>query len=353
MSFTVPNFEQIRDAVLRDIVNQNPQAVVGADSDFRLRSNSTAAALEGVYQHQVWMSRQMLPDTADDDYLLRHAAFYLLTLKAANAATGTITFNGTPGAIINIGTECKPLDGSAYLTTVAGTIPAGGSLSIAARASMPGLAGNQAVNTTVTLTAAPAGVVSAGLINTMTGGTDNESIASLLTRLLARLRQPPAGGNKYDYVRWALEVPGVTQAFCYAGRRGVGSVDVAILSNGASPSSDLLAATQAHIDDTRPATSDFMALSPQPVIIAISAVLVLKSGTTLAAVTTQAQVLMAAYFSNFVPGDTAYKSRLFSLLSDIDGVVDVTPIAPAANVITLVDASHVQIPALGLLTLGT
>jgi len=351
MSINVPTYEGISASILRDIANQNPQAVTGPDSDFRLRANASAAAIEGVYQHQVWMARQMLPDTADDDYLERHAALYLLARKPANAATGSITFTGTPGASINIGTECKALDGNAYLTTAAGTIPADGVLVLTAQASVPGLASNQAASAAVTLTAAPSGVVSSAVIASMTGGTDRESMPSLLARLLARLRQPPAGGNKYDYVRWALEVPGVTQAFCYPLRRGAKTVDVAILSNGAPPSSALLAEVQAHIDNTRPIGGDFLALGPQQIFTNISATLVLRSGIMLANVAAQAQVIEAAYFSTFAPGDTAYKSRMFSLLSDIDGVIDVTPITPAANVVTLVDPTHVQIPALGTLTL--
>jgi uncharacterized phage protein gp47/JayE len=169
--------------------------------------------------------------------------------------------------------------------------------------------------------------------------------------LLARLRQPPAGGNKYDYQRWALEVPGVTQAFCYPLRRGAKTVDVAVLANGAPPSGALLAAVQTYIDNVRPVGGDFLALSPTQIVTNISATMVLRSGVTLAAVTAQAQILEAAYFSGFAPGDTAYKSRMFSLLSDIDGVIDVTPLTPAANVATVVDATRVQIPALGSVVL--
>ncbi|WP_295755994.1 baseplate J/gp47 family protein [Undibacterium sp.] len=352
MSFNVLTYNDISENLLRDIANQNPQAVTGADSDFRLRANATAAAVEGLYQHQVWLSRQMLPDTSDDDYLERHAAIYLVYRKAANAASGSVTFNGTPGATINIGTECKTLDGTSYLTIASGVIPVGGSLNLAVLASVPGIAGNQVINTPVNLTSAPSGVVSTGVMSAITGGTDRESIASLLVRLLARLRQPPAGGNKYDYMRWALEVPGVTQSFCYPLRRGAKTVDVAVLANGAPPSGTLIAAVQAYIDNVRPIGGDFLVLAPQQVVTNISATLVLRAGITLANVSAQAQVLEAAYFSGFAPGDTAYKSRMFSLLSDIDGVIDVTPTLPDANVKTLVDATHVQIPALGVITLS-
>lgn len=352
MPFNVPSFEQIRDGILRDIVNQKPQAVTGADSDFRIRANASAAATEGLYQHQTWIARQMFAHLADPDILERHAATYLITRKPANAATGTITFTASPGAIIPVGTECKALDESVYITTEEGMMPVGfSSMDLPAAASVAGLAGNQENGSTVTLTSAPAGVLSNAVIYTMTGGTDTESDASLLARLLHRLRYPPAGGNQYDYERWALEVPGITQAFCYPVRRGVKTVDVAVLSNGAPPSADLLAAVQAYIDDARPAGGGFMAISPTPVAVDITATLTLRAGYTIEQVTTQAQALLAAYFSTFKPGDTAIKNRIFSLLADTEGVIDYTPTAPVANVLTVVNEVECTIPVLGTLTL--
>jgi hypothetical protein len=75
----------------------------------------------------------------------------------------------------------------------------------------------------------------------------NETDAELLTRLLRRLRRPPAGGNKYDWERWAIECGiasdgsfvspenlsqsanyDVARATCYPLARGVGTVDLVI-----------------------------------------------------------------------------------------------------------------------------
>lgn len=98
MAYPTLSFEQIRDGILRDILNQNPQAAVGADSDFRLRANSTAGAVEGLYQAIGWTARQIFPDTADEDVMLQHAAKYGIIKKVATAATGAIKFTGTPGS---------------------------------------------------------------------------------------------------------------------------------------------------------------------------------------------------------------------------------------------------------------
>jgi hypothetical protein len=66
-----------------------------------------------------------------------------------------------------------------------------------------------------------------------------ESDASLLSRLISRLRNPPAGGNKYDWPRWAeaayYEHTGWTErckkAFVDEGARGSGTVNTAIQSD--------------------------------------------------------------------------------------------------------------------------
>ncbi|WP_337050269.1 baseplate J/gp47 family protein, partial [Serratia fonticola] len=73
-------------------------------------------------------------------------------------------------------------------------------------------------------------------------GTDDESDKSLLARLLELIRRPPAGGNKYDYHRWAMDVPGVTAAYVYPLRRGLGTVDVVITSGNDLPSPATVAA---------------------------------------------------------------------------------------------------------------
>ncbi|MBI5550755.1 MAG: baseplate J/gp47 family protein [Desulfobacterales bacterium] len=58
-----------------------------------------------------------------------------------------------------------------------------------------------------------------------------ETDAALLARLLEDIRRPPAGGNKYDYVKWALTIDNVAAAWCLPLAQGLGSVDVLILAD--------------------------------------------------------------------------------------------------------------------------
>lgn len=350
MPFSSPDYQAIRDAILRDIVNQLPTASVGADSDYAIRANATGAAIEGNYQHQQWIARQIFPDTADSDLLERHCSLRNITRKAATVAAGSITFSGTAGSAVPIGTEAKTSGGVAYLTNAAGTIGVGGTVAITAQASATGIAGNQSAATALTLTAAPAGVLSSASIVTMSGGTDVETDTSLLARLLFDLRNPPCGGAAHDYYIWAMSVAGVTAAYIYSNRRGLGTTDVIILTAGGIPGAPLIASVQATIDTVRPVQADFLAFAPTAVVVNLAAALTLAAGYTLAAVGAAINTALVAYFSTLKPGDTAYLNRIRAIISDTPGVVDFNLTAPVANTAALVDATHTQLATLGTTT---
>lgn len=352
MPYTTPDFQSIRDAILRDIANQprpdGKPANVAGDGDYAIRANATGAAIEGLYQHQQWIVRQILPDSADEEFLERHASLRKLTRKNATLASGTIAFAGTVGSPIPIGTGAKTAGGISYVTTASGDIAGDGTLTLAASAVVAGAAGNQAAATDLTLTAAPPGVVSTATIVSMTGGTDRETPLELLSRLLFVLRNPPCGGALHDYYTWALNVPGVTRAYPYALRRGGGTTDVVILTAGGLPDAPLVAAAQAYLDTQRPTTADVLVLGPTGIAVDVTADLVLAAGYELAAVGAIIDAKLAAYFDTLKPGDTAFANKIRSLISNTAGVVDFTLAAPLANVITLVDATHVEMPVLGV-----
>lgn len=350
MPFITKNYETVRADILRDIENLLSSASTGADSDYAIRANAVASGIEGLYQHQQWAARQILPDSADTDYLERYAGMFGITRKIASVAIGSLNFTGTPGSSIPLGTEAKTVAGIAFVTTVAGVIGAGGTANVAAQASVAGAGGNQSPGVALTLTAAPSGVISAAMISVMVGGVDVESDSDLLARLLYRLRNPPHGGAAHDYIAWALEVSGVTAAYSYPLRRGLGTVDVIIATTGGLPSVQLVADTQAHIDGLRPLTADCLVFAPTAVPVNVTASLTL-SGATLADATSAIQVALAAYFAGFKPGDTAYRNRIASIIQGITGVVDFNLTSPAANVTTVVDNANTEMPTLGVVTL--
>lgn len=69
--------------------------------------------------------------------------------------------------------------------------------------------------------------------------TYNETDSSLLARLLEYIRRPPAGGNRYDYVKWAKAIDNVAAAYCYPLAQGLGTVDVVIVANESNTGSEV------------------------------------------------------------------------------------------------------------------
>lgn len=356
MSYTVPTFNEIRNRYLQAVLNQNPAAAIGPDSDHFVRASAIAAVLEGVYSHQAWVFRQAFPDLADADYMEKMANQRNLTRKAAAAAGGTVRFSGTPGTAVPLGQQVATAQGVSFATTAADVVGVGGTVDIAAAAVAAGAAGNQSNNTPATVSSPPTGITNAATILTMTGGANVEDDASLLLRLLLDLSEVPQGGNTTDYKRWALSVAGVDRVFIFDVRRGNGTVDVVPMPASGLPGAPLLAAVQAVIDAKRPVGmlpgAGALALAPTAVNTNVTAALTLASGYTLGAVSPLAQAAISALFGKLAPGDTLVRNQLITALLNVPGVTDVTLSAPAANVTCSVNPTTLELIMLGTITIS-
>lgn len=355
MSFSVPTFEEIRNQYLQAVLNQNPAAAIGPDSDHFVRASAIAAVLDGLYGHQAWVFRQAFPDLADADYMEKMANQRGLTRKSAVPASGTLRFAGTPGAAVPLGQQVATAQGIGFATTAAAVIGAGGTVDVTATAVVAGAAGNQTANTPATVSSPPAGVTTAATVVTMTSGADVETNANLLLRLLLELSEVAQGGNKTDYQRWALSVPGVDRAFVFDVRRGAGTVDVVPMPATGLPSAGLLASVQAVLEANRPvgmaSGTPVQALAPTPLATAVTAALTLASGYTLAGVTAAVQTAIESVFADLVPGATLVRNRLVTAILNVPGVTDVTLSDPAANVTSSVSPTALELIMPGAIAL--
>ncbi|HEC1649410.1 TPA: baseplate J/gp47 family protein [Yersinia enterocolitica] len=351
MPHITPTVEAIRDTLLRDIRNLLPDADISPDSDYFIRASSVASCAGGIYQDQGWIVRQIFPDTADIEFLELHCRTRGIVRKPANTATGTIDLTGEPNATVASGLTVTR-DSLSFVTTEPAAIGLDGKLTVTAQATIAGTAGNTAQVMSGTLSSTPDGVDTTVIIGIMRGGTDQESQADLLARLLDIIRRPPAGGNKYDYKRWALEIPGVTAAYVYPLRRGLGTVDIVITSADGLPSEAIIAATQAHIDDVRPVTAkSSLVMSPTIKTFDIDLKVTL-SGITLDIATALIKETLNNYINRLIPGETFIRSQAEMLVSLITGVTDRQIITPANNVVPQVDDAVVEWLRVGAITVS-
>lgn len=274
MPWETPTLEDIR-AENRDFVtaqlNSGPMI---PNSVLRVMSDGNAGLAYLTLLYLDWLSKQFLPDTAENEWLGRHAKIWLGGRKDASFSSGTVLATGVGGTVIPSGTR---LSASGSLLFEVTTVTTVGSVatSVPVRAITPGAAGNLEPGSSLSFTTAISGVDGTVTVVSLTGGADQETDDELRLRVLNRIRQPPMGGDADDYVAWALEVPGVTRAWCSPLEMGIGTVTVRfmmddlrssgnVMTNGFPLDNDLVI-VRAHLDGKRPvAVKDFFVEKPVP-----------------------------------------------------------------------------------------
>lgn len=330
--FIVPTLEEIRASLLRDYQTYYPNADTSEDSDAYARASSLAACAEGIYAHQKWLIKQFFPDTADTEFLEKHAGLRGLHRRNATYAAGKgATISGNPDAVIAVGLQIKTEDGRFYETTESAVISSGGTAVVAVRSLATGAVQNIKTATKGSFMAAPVGVSTDVVLNDVVGATNAESDSSLLERLLNKIRRPAAGGNKYDYKDWALEVDGVEQAYVYPLRRGLGTVDIAITADNGVPSDDTVRRAQEYIDQERPVTAKESKVVKPDVTKVNFNIQVKISGVALNDIKTAINNALRDYFNGLIPGDDLIVSQCEAVVNNLIGVVDRRFIAPTAN----------------------
>lgn len=335
MSFTRPTLAELSDRVAADIETRFP----GADSRLRFSVLGTlarvlAGGMHGLYGHLDFLSQQLLPDRAESEYLRRWGGVYGLTIKPATAAAGAATITGTDDTLIEAGTLLQRGDGVEYATTTDAVI-AGGGATLAIAAVAPGAAGSALTGVKLTFVSPVAGVAAEAVVAApgLTGGEDEETDDRYRARLLARIRQPPQGGARSDYERWALEVSGVTRAWVYPEWMGAGTVGVTFVMDGRDDAIPLAAdvnAVAAHLDPLRPVTADVVvfAPTPEPLDLEISG-LDPDNAEVRAAVEEEVRDLL---FREAQPGGAILLSHLREAISVAAGELDHVLVSPVANV---------------------
>ncbi|MEX3635945.1 baseplate J/gp47 family protein [Paraburkholderia sp. BR14320] len=253
MPFARPTLTELRNQVAVDISTGLP----GSDPLLRFSSLQVlGAALAGLaqleYGYTDWIAKQSNPATATDEFLEAWAALKnvhrLPATQAGLAVPGQVTFPGTQeGVELPSGTPLvRAGDGVAYTTTSAATVTNGSvTVNAAANADPSGASGafgNCAVGTVMTLGTAIPGITASGTVTTaFTGGADVEPDEELRARMLNAYQNVPQGGAQSDYVTWAMQVNGVTRAWCNGSGFGAGTVvvypmlDITQAANGGFP----------------------------------------------------------------------------------------------------------------------
>ena len=333
MPFARPSPSEIRNRMAAEIA----VALPGADARLRRSVEEILVRAMGIASHELhghieWAALQILPDTAEDEVLARHAAIWGLTRIAATTAIGAVNFTGTPGAVVPAAAELRRGDDARYVLAASVTIGGGGTGSGNVVARVAGAAGNSQAGVALQLVAPVAGIQPGAVVAAggLAAGADAEADAGLRARLLQRIQTPPAGGAAADYVTWALAVAGVEKVWVYPLWLGPGTVGVAFTTTaGAIPGAPLVAAVQAALNLRRPVTAAVTVFAPATQAVALTIDLAVDTAAIRAAVLAE---LADFFVREAEPGGVIRVSRISAAISGALGELAHLLSVPTADI---------------------
>ena len=228
-------------------------------------ATAIAGVSHGLHGHLVFVSKQIFPDQADDEFMERWATIYDVIRKSATFAVLNIEATGTDTTVIPTGTIYQRTDGLTYIVdadiVISGTTGSG-----TVTCQTAGDTGNLFSGDTITLQSPIAGIVAAADVTSLkTEGEDEETIDELRIRVLERIQAPPAGGTVEDYISYAKSVAGVTRVWVLPSQFGSGTVGLTFVEDNEVPIIPIqvkVDEVQAAVKTLAPITAEITAFIP-------------------------------------------------------------------------------------------
>lgn len=319
--------------------------------DLSARLYALAAQVYSLYVQADWVVRQAFPQTAEGEYLDRHAQLRGLERKPAVAAQGTVRFTaGETSAVprdIPRGTVCMTA-GLVRFETVKDAVLEAGELKVdvPVRAMEPGGAGNVSAGTIVSMAVAPVGIAACTNQSACAGGADGETDAALRARVLESFKRLPNGANSAFYQQGALSFDQVAAAAVIPRPRGVGSVDVVPATLAGLPDEALLAELEEYFEERREIAVDLKVRAPKTKTVNIAVQVEPEEGRDKAEVLSQVEKAIQGWFTGRLLGQRVLRAKLGEIVYHCGGVANYAITAPAADV----DIEEDQLPMLGTLS---
>lgn len=344
-----PTLKEIIERVEQDLTSRLGSSVPARIALTRVLARAQAGVAHGLYGYIDTKEKNFLPDTGDEESVLRWANLFGITRIAPIAATGTVQATGTNGAVIPAGRELRSSAGVLYSVDADVTVSAG-IAEIAITAVDRGADANLDTGVTLSFTQPVAGVLSTVTVQSpgLVGGSDTETIEALRVRVLDRMKAPPKGGASSDYVQWAKDAhPDVTRVWVSGQEMSENSVTVRVVTDdapgGPIPSGPVLDQVADYISLHRPVTAEVYVVAPTAVPLDLSIAIEPSTQAVKDAVTAELTDLIKREAE---PGGTILLTRINEAISNAAGESDHDLIAPIANV------THTagQIATLGTIT---
>lgn len=322
------------------------------DSDWYIRSRVVGGVVSGAYADQRKIADDAFPQSARRDALAKWLQLLFNSdFKQPTQSSGTAAVTGTNGSVIPANTQFlyNPNGNTYQSTAVVTLVGTTGEVPITSIAS--GQDQNLLKDAALVISSPPSGINSAAVALTNIGGARNlETNEEASARVLARLQNPPAGGNEADYKAFAKAADAsvidvnVIRFIFGLGTVGLivtaGTTDIdAAVTNGdpviRTPSAELIQKVNDYVDAINPLTDCVHTFGPN--VIYVPAVVKVRyaegdddtipAGQTL----TQKQLVqreMRRAIYKTPPGGRRFGSQGFVLASELEEVLDAGLSAP-------------------------
>ncbi|WP_087723426.1 baseplate J/gp47 family protein [Pandoraea sp. PE-S2T-3] len=368
MPYQRPTLTDLEQQVAADVASNLP----GADpllrfANLKITGRAQAGLAHLHYGYIDYIAKQAVPFTSTGEYLAAWGALRNTYQKAPTNATGTVSFQATPGAVILSGSACARGDGFLYTTQGDTAAQANGVATASLLANEAGALGNCDAGTVITLGTAIPGVQAGGVAAAaFTGGADAEIEDDYSERVMSAYQATPQGGAAGDYVTWALGVPGVTRAWVTRNGFGAGTVVVYVMlddaqaGHGGFPqgANGVAAGDSSRgvvaVGDQLTVASAIYPLQPVTALVYVcspiaNAIPFTITGLSAADSTTKAAIsaaIIGVFRANGAPGQTIDLSDINSAIGAIPGTSGFVITSPVGNITN----STGQLPTLGLVT---
>ncbi len=356
MAFTRPTLQQNITRIQGDITGRLGQSASVLRRSFtKVISTAFGGAVHLLYGYIDYLARQIIPDTAEDEELVRWASIFGIERTAAEFAEGPVDITATGGTVIPVDYLWERSDGAQYGLIAQSTVSGMGeqNTTVQVRALVAGDAGNLDEDQALTVLSPLTGLDSDAVVGTggIVGGVDQESIEALRSRLVTRTQQRPQGGAAADYRSWALSIAGVGRVFPYGpseigvGVPAAGEVYVFIATSDPAdpvPDAGVVSDVQTYIDTVKPLTAT-VSVDPVTAVVVNFVMSVRKiSGSTEADVEAAIEAeLSDLFFREGSPLETIRLSQINEAISTAQGEDYHTLSSPSADVV--LDADEVAV----------
>lgn len=269
-TFTMQYKDDIQKRMVAEAAKINDNATIEG-SFARDIINANSVEFENAYAEMALIIQAAFASTSWGSFLTARAAEYGVNRKQATYAKGTVTVEGTSGAVIPLQSIVSVKDGVSFQTEASAVIPENGRVDIPVVCTRPGKAGNVSAGTVTVFPVPIAGAARVSNAKPMKNGFEAETDKELYARYMTIVRTPATSGNKFHYYNWAMSVPGIGGCKVIPLWNGPGTVKVVIVNaDRGVASAELIQKVADYIENVRPVGATVTVVSPKPVVVAIT-----------------------------------------------------------------------------------